>query len=250
MTNKRCRVWGIIPARGGSKSIPKKNLTVFGGEPLINRVLRAGQSARSLERLICSTDSLEIAEHCQLYGVEIDRRPDRLATDDANIVDVLLELLGRLVTEGAAIPDLIALLQPTSPLLQVEHIDLCVEELKKNPRLMSSQTICQIDHNSHAYNQREVVQGSVRFRFAEERSEMYNKQAKPTLFKFGNCVVIRSDALFRGLGVFAEPSHGIEIDPLFSFDLDKSEDIAYGEYLLGRLVGKGQLSSVEVLGKG
>ena len=99
---------GLIPARGGSKSIPKKNLVSIAGKPLIDYVITAGQSSQQLTSLVCSTDDLEIADHCHSKGVEVDWRDDRLAQDDSHIVDVVVDFLNRRKIP----PSFLVLLQP------------------------------------------------------------------------------------------------------------------------------------------
>ena len=80
---------GLIPARGGSKSIPLKNLVPLAGQPLISYVISAGQAATSLASVICSTDDERIADVCRGAGVEVLNRPAALAQDDSSVADVL-----------------------------------------------------------------------------------------------------------------------------------------------------------------
>jgi CMP-N-acetylneuraminic acid synthetase len=223
---------GLIPARGGSKSIPLKNLTPLAGRPLISYVIAAGQAAESLNRVWCSTDDDRIADVCRQAGVEVFDRPAELAQDDSAVADVLRDVLNTIATREGAVPEMIALLQPTSPFLLAEHIDRCVGALRERPDADSAQTIVPVDHNSHAFNQRVIEGGVVRFRFVEERRAAYNKQRKPRHYLFGNVVATRSASLMAGKDCFGDVSIPVEIPRHYGCDVDTPEDLAYAEYLI------------------
>jgi len=224
--------WAIIPARGGSKSIPLKNLAPFAGRPLIDYNIFAGQQAPALERILCSTDSSRIAEHCLSRGVEVAERPERLSGDETPVLDVILDLLESIERKEGAVPEAIALLQPTSPFILPEQIGAAVEAMLSDPAAGSAQTIAECRHNQHAFNQRVVSEGFVRFRFAAERNQAYNKQRKPRHYVFGNVVVTRVAAMREQRLIHAEPSVAIEIDWPYDFDADDALDFTLGEALL------------------
>lgn len=119
------RVLGLIPARGGSKSIPGKNLRQVAGKPLIAWTIEAAAASRYLDRCVLSSDDPEIIEAAKLYGCEAPfRRPAQYARDDSPGIDPVLHAL-------EALPgfDILVLLQPTSPLRTVADIDACLERL-------------------------------------------------------------------------------------------------------------------------
>jgi len=219
---------GFIPARGGSKSIPKKNLVSFAGKPLIDYVITAGQSSQQLTSLVCSTDDSEIADYCQSKGVEVDWRDDRLAQDDSHIVDVVVDFLNR----RKNLPRFIVLLQPTSPIISSQQIDQAVSVLTAQPDCMSIQTVSDVPHNCHAFNQREIRDGQIHFRFEPERKEMFNKQKKPPFFIFANLVAARCSAIIEQNNMFPRPSSPIVVDRQYAFDLDTTGDIEVGECLI------------------
>jgi CMP-N-acetylneuraminic acid synthetase len=220
-------VWALVPARGGSKSIRLKNLAPVAGVPLLDFGIRAAQQCRRIDRIICSTDHDEIAGHARALGVEVDRRPASLATDEAPVADVARELLGRL-----GVPDILVLVQPTSPFLLPAHIEALLDALDGDREARSGQTVTRCPHNHHAWNQREVEHGRVRFRFADERAAAYNKQRKPPLYVFGNLVAVRGEAIAAGGPFFAEPSVAVEIPPPYDFDLDAPDDLMVAEALV------------------
>src|SRR5258706_10337909 len=120
-------VLGIIPARGGSKGIPRKNLVRLAGRPLIAYTCDAARGSERLTRVIVSTDDDEIAETARGLGVEVPfMRPAHLAADETPMVDVLLDALATLGRVDNYRPDVIVLLQPTSPLRRSAHVDAAV----------------------------------------------------------------------------------------------------------------------------
>ena len=225
-------IWGVIPARGGSKSIPYKNLTPLGGRPLIDYVLMAGQKSKNISRLIVSTEDQKISEYCSSLRIEVHARPESLSKDDTPIDAVLQDLLADYYEKENVNPMAIALLQPTSPFLQSEHIDLCAEALIRDEKFNSAQTITECPHNVHAINQRILTGDTVTFRFPDQRKIFFNKQNKPDHYLFGNLVVTRSRAIIDKRGVFATPSFAETIGQIYAFDLDKEVDIQWGNYCL------------------
>lgn len=113
----------IIPARGGSKGIPRKNVLPLAGKPLIAHNILAARAASRVSRVVVSTDDAEIAAVAKDYGAEVVMRPDALAGDVSRSEDALLHVLDTLEQEEAYRPDMIAFLQCTSPLTAPEDID-------------------------------------------------------------------------------------------------------------------------------
>lgn len=227
-------ILGLIPARGGSKSIPLKNVVSLNGSPLISYVIKAAKRCSSIDRIICSTDNGEIAGVCSDLDIAISERPEKLAQDDSNVVDVVIDLVDNLYREEGYMPFAVALLQPTSPFVLAEHIDICTELLIENPDASSVQTISKFPHNYHAFNQRVFENGFVDFRFSEERRACYNKQTKPDFFKFGNLIITKTRALLEDREVFAQPSIGHEIPFYYAHDLDGPEDLEMAEWYIER----------------
>lgn len=142
------RVLALVPARGGSKGVPRKNLRLLGGKPLIAWTIEAARAARRVTRVVVSTDDPEIAGIARGCGADVPfLRPPGLATDEAGMLGVVRHALTSLLPDAFGH---VALLQPTSPLRSPEDIDaavrLCQEggasscvsvtELAKSPQWM------------------------------------------------------------------------------------------------------------------
>jgi len=121
INGKRCL--GVIPARGGSKRLPRKNIMMLAGKPLIQWTIEAGLDSRVIDRLIVSTDNIEISEVARACGADVPfMRPAKLATDYSSAYSVLEHSYQTLQVQGESY-DYIVMLQPTSPLRTSRHID-------------------------------------------------------------------------------------------------------------------------------
>lgn len=131
MPLKDMRCWAIIPARGGSKGVPRKNLREVGGIPLITRTVQTACQAQTLERVYITTDDDEIARVGQQAGARTIRRPDALASDTASSEGALLHALDTLEAAGEVLPDILVFLQCTSPFTRSLDIDGAVRLLSE-----------------------------------------------------------------------------------------------------------------------
>ena len=133
----------IIPARGGSKSIPRKNIKDFAGYPLIAYSIAAGLAADSISRVIVSTDDEEIAEVARNYGAEVPfLRPEEFSRDNTPDLPVFQHALEWLQSNEEYRPNIVVQLRPTSPLRRKELIDQAVLRLLERPEADSIRTIC------------------------------------------------------------------------------------------------------------
>jgi CMP-N,N'-diacetyllegionaminic acid synthase len=120
------RVIAVVPARGGSKSIPGKNIKPLLGKPLLAWSIDVARQVTEIDRVIVSTDDPTIASVGEAFGAEIYLRPAHLATDEALVIDALKDLLHRLELEGEK-PEWVVLLEPTCPLRTEEDVLRCLE---------------------------------------------------------------------------------------------------------------------------
>lgn len=124
-------VLGLVPARGGSKGVPGKNVRLLAGRPLLEYTARAAQASGVIDRLVLSTDSAEIAGVGRKAGLEVPfLRPAALAADDSPMLPVVRHAIDALAGSGWT-PDIVVLLQPTSPLRRAEHIRGAVTLLRE-----------------------------------------------------------------------------------------------------------------------
>lgn len=131
--NDRPLVLAVIPARGGSKRLSRKNILKIGDHPMIAYSIMAARDATHITDWLVSSEDDEILEVARQYGASTPfKRPDHLATDDVRNIDVVLHALEFMEQEKGVVYDIIVLLQPTAPIRDASHIDEAVEKLWKS----------------------------------------------------------------------------------------------------------------------
>ncbi len=124
---KNKKILAIIPARGGSKRLPEKNIKLLAGKPLISYTIETSLNSKLIDKTIVSTDDKEITEVSKNYGAEIIKRPKELAKDTSITIDAIKHTLDVLKEKENYQPDIIILLQPTTPLRRIEDINNAIE---------------------------------------------------------------------------------------------------------------------------
>lgn len=134
---------GIIPARGGSKRLPRKNIKLLAGKPLIAHTIDTAKKSKYINKLVVSTEDEEIASVAEKFGADVIQRPAELAQDTTKTAPVLLHVVEELEKKGYK-PDVVVLLQATCPNKPVEMIDEIIEKLlnSDNDSVFSAKEIC------------------------------------------------------------------------------------------------------------
>ncbi|MCJ7511498.1 MAG: acylneuraminate cytidylyltransferase [Anaerolineales bacterium] len=242
----RPHVLAIVPARGGSKSIPRKNIRPFCGQPLIAYSIAAGLQAETVERVLVSTDDHEIAEIARQLGAEVPvLRPAALATDETTDLPVFRHALLWLEQEQSYRPDLVVQLRPTSPVRPRSLVDQAVRLLADHPEADSVRGVVPSGQNPHKMWQ---VSPDGRLRPLLEVQgvpEAYNapRQAlPPTFWQTGHIDVFRRSTVMDKGSMSGDAILPVLIDPAYSVDIDTSRDWERAEWLLE----SGDLDAVRV----
>jgi len=231
-------VIGLIPARGGSKSIPRKNLAMLAGRPLLAYTAAAALGAHRLHRTILSTDDAEIATLGRTLGLEVPfLRPTALASDLAEMVPVMRHALDWLSEQRGIAAAALVLLQPTSPLRQARHIDEAVELLPNS----SAETVVSVVEVPHQYSPLSVMTMHADGRLTPflPGPPILRRQDKPRVFaRNGPAILaVRSTALRRGT-LYGETTIGYRMSAADSLDIDEPNDLWLVEqYVRPRGVG-------------
>jgi CMP-N,N'-diacetyllegionaminic acid synthase len=226
------RVLGIIPARGGSKGIPRKNIRLLAGKPLLQYTAEAALGAKRLARVILTTEDPEIAEVGRQCGLEVPfLRPPELARDDTPTLPVLQHAVRELEKAGDRF-DVICLLQPTNPFRGAEVIDACLELLEKSGA-DSVVTMLPVpaEHNPHWVYFR-GPDGYFRLSTGEKTPIPRRQILPPGFHREGSVYAMRRDVLMLGNSVFGDRVMGFEMDPAKSVNIDTLADWARTEELL------------------
>jgi N-acylneuraminate cytidylyltransferase len=216
----------IVPARGGSKGIPGKNLLALAGKPLIAYTIEQALAAPSVTRVVVSTDSEAIAAVARDRGAEVVRRPALLAGDEAPTEPALLHVLDELrATEGYE-PDLVVFLQATSPLRSASDIEQAIATLEREraDSLFSAGP-------SHGFLWRSMPGGVVPLNY-DPRSRPRRQDAPEDLVENGSIYIFRPRELRESgcrLGGIVAVYRMAELD---SLQIDEPDDVPVVEFLL------------------
>ena len=226
----------VIPARGGSKGIPGKNLAPLRGRPLIDYTIDAALAASSLSRIVVSTDDPAIAEHALTReGIEVPAlRPAQLAEDDTPMLPVLLDLLDMLEKQGAATFDAVCLLQPTSPLRLSSDIDAAAALLESSGR---ADAIVSIEAVPHSFNPVSVMTQDASGKLSPyqqgEGDKTLRRQDKPVVVaRNGPAVLLSRVATLRAGSLYGRHTVGYAMPRERSIDIDEPIDIVIAAALL------------------
>jgi CMP-N,N'-diacetyllegionaminic acid synthase len=224
---------GLIPARGGSKSIPRKNLAVVAGRPLLAYTARAALGAARLDRVMLSTDDAEIAEAGRALGLEIPfLRPAALADDETGMVPVMRHALDWLQEHGSAAFALV-LLQPTSPLRSAGHIDEAVALLLAS----GAETVVSVVEVPHNFSPASVMTRREDGRLTPflPGPPILRRQDKPRVFaRNGPAILAVRSAVLRRDTLYGEPTLGYSMSAADSLDIDDPEDLWLAEQYIRR----------------
>lgn len=227
-------VLAVIPARGGSKGIPRKNIRLLGGKPLIAHSIEQAKAAKLVERVIVSTDDEEIAGVANQWGAETPfRRPRELAEDSTPDLPVYQHLLNWLEQREHALPKIVVVLRPTCPIRPFDLIDRAIRKLNETS-CDSVRTGYHVGH-VHPYWMLKLDSGDRAIPFLDGYSAEthYQRQMLPPLYRHNGVVdVLRSSVLLsapkdrpnamygRDMRLIVMPEHSfVNIDTEFDFRL-------------------------------
>jgi CMP-N,N'-diacetyllegionaminic acid synthase len=227
------KILALVPARGGSKSIPHKNIVPLGNKPLIAYVLDTLQRSRYINKVVVSTDDTQIAEVAEKAGAEVPfLRPREISQDSSPAMPLIFHAVKALQEMQNYVPDVIVFLQPTSPFTRVGQIDSAIELLRES-NADAVTTVVEAPHVFHPYNIRQVnADGTVNFFMPKEHDLYPTRQAKPKFYAFGNVYVLKHQTLTNYGNLYGERCIPLVVDAVSAFDINDPVDLAIAECLL------------------
>jgi len=235
---KPLRVLGVIPARGGSKSIPKKNIVDLGGKPLIAYTIEAARNARLLDCFIVSTDSDEIASVAKAYGADVPfLRPDDLSTDSADSLSVVIHALEFMEKQNNSLYDVIIMLQPTTPFRDASLIDNALDRLVNEEYLDSIVSVVDVGAN-HPYRMYSLDENYRLVPFVTNvHDPMMPRQKLPPVFiRSGDIYAVRRSCLIEQKSLIGRYSGGLVIDNQSAINIDEPVDLEIARMKLRDLI--------------
>lgn len=240
MQKTAMRILGLIPARGGSKSVPRKNIRLLAGKPLIVHTIEESKKSKLLNRIIVSTDDTEIAQISKKYGAEVPFiRPKKLALDDTPDLPVFQHALNWLKEHENYIPEIIVHLRPTSPLRKVGHIDAGIKLLMKNTKADSVRSVCETKETP--YKMWRIKGKYLVPLLCSNGRELFNqpRQKLPLVYWQNASVdVIWYDTIMKKNSMTGKYILPLIMDDKYSIDLDQGLDFIIAEKIIKNLGDK------------
>jgi N-acylneuraminate cytidylyltransferase/CMP-N,N'-diacetyllegionaminic acid synthase len=224
-------VLGIIPARGGSKSIPGKNIAMVAGKPLIAYTIQAALDAKSLGRVVVSTDSEEIAEVARSFGAETPfLRPPELAQDDTPGIEPVIHAVRWLDEHESYRPDYVMVLQPTSPLRATEDIEAAVQ-LARERQADSVVSVCTAQQ--HPYWMKRVTKDGKLVDFLQTDKAYTSRQSLPSVYALNGAIYLaRREILLERKTFYTDRTYAYIMPEERSLDVDIKLDLKLAELLI------------------
>jgi len=226
-------VLAVIPARGGSKGIPNKNIAPLGGRPLLEYTVNSARQAELIADVIVSTDSEQIANVATSLGAAVPFiRPSELATDDARSVDVVLHSLDFMEQFRGINYEAVAMLQPTTPFRAAGLIDRVIRSVFDNGA-DSATTVVNVGAN-HPHRMYTLDE---KFHLKPLNDRVFDhflpRQSLPPVYlRSGDVYVTRSSILRGRHELLGDSVVGVEVPASTAINIDESRDLAVAELLL------------------
>lgn len=224
------RVLGVIPARGGSKGVPRKNLRPLCGKPLLAWTAETALAAPCLNRVVLSTDDEEIAELGRSLGLDVPfRRPAELATDEAPMLPVVQHAVRFVETEEEAAYDVVCLLQPSSPCRTAEAIMGCVQLMRERNTDSVFTTIPIPVHHHPLWAYLQTPEGLLRLACGGA-VPVTRRQELPAAFRReGSIYLVRRRVLMEENSLYGASTAGFPMDDRYAVTIDSMEDWNHAE---------------------
>lgn len=226
------KILALIPARGGSKGLPGKNIKVLLNKPLIAWTIEEARKSRYVDKIVVSTDSQEIAEISKKYGADTPfLRPKELATDEAQGIDVVLHAINWFRNVGEPY-DLLILLQSTSPLRTPEDIDKAIELLfLKNAQAVIS--VSKVVH--HPYWVNTLPDDGCMRDFIRQEAVNKNRQQVHDFYALNGAIYVAfCDYVLEKKGFHGDETFAYIMSKERSVDIDDEVDFFFAEFLMNK----------------
>ena len=224
------KVLVVIPARGGSKGVPKKNIKILGGKPLIAHAIECALGAKEVTKIVVSTDSDEIAEVANSYDIQIIKRPSDLAEDTSNVVSAVLHVYDSLKEDF----DILVLLQPTSPLRTSKDLDNVISLLKENKDCNGIISVVPMDdiHPARMYN---LAQNNNLIPFLKDGETLRRQDLVPVYYRNGCFYAVRTKAFLTEKSFMVASKKAYIMNPDWLINIDNQRDFKLATLLYDEL---------------
>jgi len=219
------KVLGVIPARGGSKKIPLKNIKPLNGKPLIEYTIETAIASKVLSRIVVSTDHEDIIRLCQKFdGIDVIVRPPEMATDEASTEWALLHACDELQEKDDFIPDIVLTLEPTSPLRSVQTIKQCLNIFT----MTDADSVIGVVETRACYGK--IVKG--RFEYVFPNQPRRRQEREPLYKESSTIYATKLDTLRRKTSVLGDSLYPLIISRDEAIDINDDNDFKLVELMI------------------
>jgi len=227
------KVLCIIPARGGSKGVHRKNIRNLGNKPLIQWTIDEAKKSKYIDRIIISTEDKEIEEVCTNIEAEVIKRPIELASDDSPTIDSILYTLNILEDDEGYKPDYVMLLQCTSPFRTVTDIDVSIETLLNNEK--NNKSLISVAKEEHPpwWLKSINTDGTLKDFILYDKKQFSRRQSFPPVYRLNGAIYICDTyELKKNRSFESDKTLAYVMDSNSSMDIDTEEDLSLAENIL------------------
>ena len=231
----RKNILGIIPARAGSQRVPKKNLRLLGGTPLVARAIESALEAKTLDRVMVSSDDKEVLSLARDYReVIVLRRPKELAQSNSPAIDYVKHSLNFVESEHVEQVDIVAIIQPSSPFTSPDDIDGTVNLLEQSGA-DSAVTIVKIDHAIHPKKLKICEEDRLLPYIEDENGKMMEHELSDVFVRNGSVYVTHRHVIETG-DIIGNDCRGYLMPKERSLDINEEIDFLFAEFLSERII--------------
>ncbi len=227
------KILAVIPVRGGSKGVPRKNIKILDGKPLLYYSIREGKKSKYIDRLVVSTEDQEIKKVAEEFGAEVIDRPEELASDTATTPDTLINVLKQLKQKDDYKPYAVLLLQATTPLRTFRDIDKAIE-LFLNEDSDSVVSVCEAPAKMNPHWVRKIENGLLKpYLKEDEKNPHAMRQDLPKVFwRNGMIYIIKTSVLIKTRNMYGEKCIPYIMEPRYRINIDEPTDFMFLEMLI------------------
>lgn len=227
------KVLAVIPARGGSKRLSRKNVKLLNGKPLISYTIEAAQKAENITHTVFSSEDVEIMKIAKEWGAYVPfKRPSELANDNVRNIEVIKHALEFMENENSIIYDIILLLQPTSPIRNSVHIDNAIE-------LLSKSNFDSLASVKGPFKKRDPILKAIRKDVLEDYVPvMSGEEIEPFYMYNASIYAVKRDYFISNNKLISCQQIPFEMDQFYSVDIDTEADFLIAEACLKYMISK------------
>jgi N-acylneuraminate cytidylyltransferase len=225
-------ILAIIPARGGSVGLKNKNMYPLNGRPLLFYTLDAAKKAKLIDRIIVSSDSEKILNFSKKNLVEVIKRPKKISGSKSRTHEAIIHCLNFLKKKENYTPDIIIILQPTSPLRNSKHINKAMEIFLKDKKATSLVSCVKVPHNFHPMSLMKESKGGYLVNFLKGKKFIFRRQDKDLLFARNGAAIYIVKYEYVNKFLFGGKIINFTMDEDDSIDIDSLADIKIAKKIL------------------